>query len=1168
MEPVSGGHKSRGATTRRQLAAVMLADIVGYSRMLERNESDFIEKFRTARESVIGPAISQHGGSIARMAGDGVLATFSSIVGAVESAVQIQSGMAGLNREDDAEPNIVFRIGVHFGDIVIEEGNLHGEGINLAARLESMALPETILTTEQVAEQVNGKIAARLHFLRTQQVKNIERPVRIYEVIWQGQEVASAQVGSPAHRDPPPRTSAVLCGREEQLARMAVVLSHSAAGQSHLVLLAGEAGIGKTRLADAIAHLALDHQMLVFSGLCREDSGVPAYWPWRQILSELRRRFGHSMEDTPPELGELLGNDENAGRFHSSTVEGSNSGQARFRLFHQVTDYLKRVSESYPLLLSLDDLHRADTPSLKLLEFVASEVANSSICILGTYRDSDVTTGHRFEETLSELARLNRYEHIKLGNLAQSEVALLSKEELGEEMDPALGERIFERTGGHPLYLLETIRHLHNGGDSSVLPPTLRAIINQRIGTLSAEALLVLNGAAVLGRRFDLASLASVLDKDIGAIVEVLDEPLRANQIEAMDKPGEFRFTHALIREAIYDNLPGADRLLLHRNVAIYLEDEEAEPAEIAFHYHRAAPLGFAEKATEFSKRAAQQATRMMAYEEAVRTYQQALTVAKSKERAALTLALGSAQLAAGDSIQAASTFDRAAELAHAKDNFSMFLDAAIRLEESLFRPGLPAQLAVRRLQAAHDWEGATVSSQQRVQLLCALGRAHAMSGEAHLLWPLQARATEIARDSGDPHLLLRCLLTAGSSAIGNIMQHVDVSSAAAREAVELARTMPNPKLRVEVLSHAIPVFLIKEDQTGIDADLNEHGSIADTLKEPFYVYENNTLRAGLALARGDLESSEAFACAALKMANWLPGQDVEGVYGIHMFHLRREQARLRELAPVVEFFVRSNPQSAVWRPGLALVYAELGELTKCRALLDAMLREKFTAVPQDALWAATISYLCEASALIGHVEAGKVLYEIVQPYEQFNFTLPPVVMLGSAARYLGQLAAISENWVAAEVHFELAISSNERQGFETWAAHCRLDLAQMLLHRNQPNDRARAMELCETALTHCSGRGLVAIELKSRALKTQLSSSGETGDTLREALSKRELQVLSLIAQGKDNKEIGKKLFISPNTVAAHVRNILAKTDTSNRTEAAAFASQNKLLDEIQRAK
>ena len=438
-------------------------------------------------------------------------------------------------------------------------------------------------------------------------------------------------------------------------------------GHGTVVLLSGPAGIGKTHLADELARLAADAGAQVMWGRCREDAGAPAYWPWRQLLRHHRPAAEQAPAD--PQQARLLA--QLAPGLFGPAAEppdsdvSSGPDQARFQLYHAVAELFAETAQHRPLLLLLDDLHRADTPSLRLLEFVAAELHATPALILGTYRDSDVPTGHQFEQTLSECSRLPYYHHLQLGNLDPAAARELLDRAL-PDLDPALFEQVYQRTEGHPLYLVETARHLSQGGAGDALPASLKAIIGQRFGRLPPATLHALQAASVIGRRFTLELLGALYDSPDGidSALTALDPALQQGQIETLATPGHYQFGHALIRETLYDSLDGSKQLHLHRNLAEILEQRGDDLAQTAYHYHQAAPLGVADKAAHFSEQAAREADRMMAYEVAARYYRQALNTAAKDRTAALSLALGRAQMRAGESLQALATFDQAAELA------------------------------------------------------------------------------------------------------------------------------------------------------------------------------------------------------------------------------------------------------------------------------------------------------------------------------------------------------------------------------------------------------------------------------------------------------------------------------------------------------------------------
>ena len=1155
---------------RRRLAAILAADIVGYSRMIEQDETGVIERFKADRAELLEPTISEHSGAIVQFAGDGLLVEFASIVEAVECALAIQCGMQTRNANRPADQKIIFRIGVNLGDIVVEEDNLHGEGIILAARLENLAQPGTILISERVAELVEGKIAAPITYVAQRQVKNIERPVRIYQVSVTTNDNDNNPLTRSKPPSHPPSTTAsttanqTLLGRITEIERLQAILDDCLAGYAQIVLLTGSAGSGKTRLADEIAKLAQQRNAQVVWGQCREDSGAPAYWPWRQLLRTYLRDQNTATTIDSPELANLLPELFKQPDSVDNDSDSPDQAQSRFLLFHTVAELLAGSAQQLPLVLIFDDLHRADNPSLRLLEFIAAELGNQPILIIGTYRDTDVPPGHRFQETLSELSRLNNYQTIGLGNLDSTAVSDLVRQilSLPEDRLATVAQQVYERTEGHPLYLVETLRHLRQGGANNELPTSLRAIISQRFAQLPAASVQTLQAAAVIGRRFELLPLSKILDSDIDQTLQSLDPALLGLQIETLERPGHYQFSHALIRETLYDTLSGSERLHLHRSLAAVLEDADEEPAEIAYHYHQAAPLGVADKATHFSEQAALQAKRMLAYEEAARFYRQALNTASKQQTPVLMFALGNVQLHAGESLQALATFDKTTELAERSGEFKLYAQAAMGIEEALWRPGLPGDNAVRVLQQALTYI-TTSDTALNIYLQCALVRAFYMIGDDLKARELQQKTEVEARQHNNPVVLARSLL-AGMFA-NQQPQYLPERLRKGEEAKQLAKTAGEQILYHDVLMWNVNDLLHAGDINTLNQTLAEQRALAKSHKQPFYQYYIILTHVTLALARGDFKTSEARSLEALTLARWLPGQDLEGVHGMQMFCIRREQGRLRELAPVVEYFVNTTPDDATWQPGLALIYSELNQKDKAQALFDKLAKNDFAALPRDGLWATCLAYLSDVCVFLDAKAQAQFLYDQLLPYQGCQLVIGiSIGCLGAADRFLGTLATILQNWADAEAHFAQALALNERSGFSLWQAHNRYHYAAMLAQRKQNGDLEQAADLLAAALQTAQELDMATLIERVSELQQQLQGRKETSTANSpDSLSKREIEVLKLIAMGKDNKEIGATLFISPNTVAAHIRNILGKTKTSNRTEAAAYATEQGLLSQ-----
>jgi len=287
-------------------------------------------------------------------------------------------------------------------------------------------------------------------------------------------------------------------------------------------------------------------------------------------------------------------------------------------------------------------------------------------------------------------------------------------------------------------------------------------------------------------------------------------------------------------------------------------------------------------------------------------------------------------------------------------------------------------------------------------------------------------------------------------------------------------------------------------------------------------------------------------------------------VYGVQMFTLRREQGRLQEVAPLVRHFVQGHPQANLWRPGLALIYVELGQLGDARGEFEVLATDGFQSVARDGVWLASMAYLAQVCAALGDAARAALLYRALSPYHGRNLLVgTSIACFGASDTFLGLLAATMKRWAEAEAHFKAAVSMNESQQARPALVHARLGYARLLLARSAAGDRDAAHALLDEAAADAAALGMRAL---SAAIEACRAESGAPAIHFPAGLSGREAQVLRLVAAGKGNRQIARELFVSPNTVANHVRSILSKTHSANRTEAAAFAIHHDLLREQDR--
>ncbi|MDR3454251.1 MAG: AAA family ATPase [Rhodoferax sp.] len=999
-------------------------------------------------------------------------------------------------------------------------------------------------------------------------------------------------VASSAAQSSLPPASEPFVGRERELAVLDTLLTRALAGSGGAAALAGEPGIGKTYTAQMLARRAAARGMQVLWGRCNEEPGAPSYWPWLEVMqgwldshddAVVRRTLLHAA----PALAEIV--PDVARRFPDlpPLLPTTDPLQTRFRLFNAITEFWKRAALEQPLLLILDNLHWADASSLRLLEFLAPDLDACRMLLLVTYRDMALSRQHPLSGTLGELARHRPFERLRLSGLSRDETALVMKLAVGGAVPPSLLDRVHEQTEGNPLFVSEMTRLLLQekaldagpGGSSTAsragrllrIPEGIKEVIGQRLNRLSLQANHVLACAAVIGRSFDIGLLARLADDlDEEALSAALEEALRASVIEALQTmPGRYHFGHALFREILYDEIAPPKRGRLHLKVACALEaahrhDMGRHLPALAHHYWAALPGGDAALAVAYALRAAEQADKLLAHEEAVRYYGLALqgmdadTGVDALSHCRVLNALGEAHARGGEYLQAREVFEQAAHLATDANCAHELARAALGFETASWAPGLPGVAAARLLRQALDaLDGEELSLM--VQLLSALSRALIFSGEEAQAMKVLEQAVAMARRTSDPLTLATTLIATLSAR----WQHERTSErmANAEEALRLATQTGDRLLMSQAAAWRIFDQFELGDMVGWRANLEAYERDAEELRQPFLQYVGACSRTMHALFEGRFAQVEALAQRTFQIGDRMPGLDAAGVYGVQMFTLRREQGRLHEVAPLVQHFVKVTGHANVWRPGLALIYAELGQLDAARSEFNVLAADGFRRLARDGVWVASLAYLAHVCCTLHDADRAAALYQLLAPYAGRNLLAgTSIACFGAADLVLGMLSTTRGLDVDAERHFRAALTMNERQGARPALARTRHQYALMLLARHAPGDHDMAASLLESASADAVALGMQSLRAQIETCRRDMKRAG-IHEAYPAGLSEREAQVLRLVAAGRCNRDIASELFVSPNTVANHVRSILSKTQSANRTEAAAFAIHHDLL-------
>ena len=377
-------------------------------------------------------------------------------------------------------------------------------------------------------------------------------------------------------------------------------------------------------------------------------------------------------------------------------------------------------------------------------------------------------------------------------------------------------------------------------------------------------------------------------------------------------------------------------------------------------------------------------------------------------------------------------------------------------------------------------------------------------------------------------------------------------------EARDLAEALGATDLQTEAMEWRVAALIAQGDLRLAEQELAEVHALAVRLRQPFTLHVAEHYASTIALCVGRLAEAEAAAQRSHEWSRLLTGRPASGIHGIQMFGIRREQGRLAELAAVTRVLAGGERRRGAWRPAFAALLAELGMEEDARSEL-ARVREHGLNEFRSTLWVASLTYLADACALVGDEALATQLYSELAPLSGRNVVIGNgVACYGAADRYLGRLAAtLGEHELAIE-HLEQALIVNRSIGATTWIAHTLYEYGRTLRMRGRHDDDRQGAELLSEAAALAERIGMPVLLARARALGARSTPVTAPPDDL----SWREVEILRLVAAGLSNREIGQKLSISGHTVANHVRGILRKTGTANRTEAAGYAHRHALLD------
>ena len=869
----------------------------------------------------------------------------------------------------------------------------------------------------------------------------------------------------------------VLVGRDAELAVLDALVSRAAAGAGGVVLLCGEPGVGKTRLAREIAGRA--DGAVVSWGACRECEGAPPLWPWMQVL----RWLGGTM----------------------STAGVAGGSAARFQLFERIGHALRESAASVPQLVVIDDLHRADEASLRLLAYLSETLWPSPIGMIVTYRDTEVWPASLAAGVIAGLARGPGTHRCELGGLSEESVARWLR---AAGLDGVDASDLHARTGGNPLFISESIRLVAGGSRPGTRLRSVGEVIRERLAPLPAGCREALEVASVLGRDFDYAPLAAALRTSPSQAVAALDPAVDARLVGPEgSRAGAYRFVHTLIRDAVEEQIAPSRRAELHARVFTALRDTGwGQASDLAHHAVQARPAVSDEVAAAAARSAAEAADRLLAWEDAAAWWQTTITLTRPRDRVdtGLYLRLGRSLLLAGHIDNARARFEAAAEEAARTGDGPALAAGALAVGETVAEvaadhklvalldrarrhPAVPAELRARllaRWAIATYWQPGGQDESRRASLA----------------------AVELAEQAGDTESLGAALIARQFTLRGPDFLEERLSAGLA--VLEIATRLGDQGLRFRAHQWLVP----DRYQIGalglVAGDVAAMAAIADAQRNPLQRWWVLIYRGLLAGFAGRDAEAEDLAHEAATLGRRL-GQPAADAYRIgQLGRVYWAAGRLAELEDDIDQALTRFPGLVTLRCLRALAGATAGRTAEAVQEIEALVADGFAALPKDSLYLASLAILGEAAVTCRATDLARPIMHELTPYASRNLIQGVPVGWGAAA------------WHLARLHWVLG----------------------------QRSQAARSAAVAQRLHRQWGGGGL----------GHPLAGLGPAIAPV--PLSQRETEVLTLLASGQANSEIAAALGISVHTIERHVANVFAKLSVRNRAEATAWAHRRGL--------
>jgi class 3 adenylate cyclase/tetratricopeptide (TPR) repeat protein len=751
---------------------IMMTDVVGSTELRQVRGDRDADDILALQAAIVQRQVAAFGGRVRKSLGDGFLISFTSNVAAVHAAAAIQRGLEEHNSADPQRA-VEVRIGIHSGQVTERDGDLLGQSVHAAARVMAEAVGGEILITDEIRKDAEPQLDYSFLDSGLFWLRGFPELWRLYEVSWN-----DTSSGPRPGAVPTPLTAFV--ERDAERAGLRRLVDDTLGGRGRLALVAGEAGVGKSRLVAEIGDEAQARGMRVLTGHCVEMSGTPPYLPYVEIIEQaissprssvaLREALG----DAAAEIARIAPALRRAFPGIPPPVELP-AELARRYVWNSFGEFVGRAARRQPLLLVLEDLHWAGESTLLLTEYLAPLLPDMPVLMLGTYRDDEVDLNHPLVRVIGQLGRRHLVEQVSLHRLSFDGVRAMLRALAGEPAPEQLARVIDRETEGNPFFVEEVYLHfVESGGlldqdgrmradlrlEDLSMPESIRLVLGQRLGRLPAPTRELLVAAAVSGRVFVTELVGEMTDADPDVLIEAFDEAERARLITPGKTAGELMFSHELIRQTLLSDVSAVKRELLHRKAAsaisrLYSDDLEEHAGDLAYHLSHAGRSADRASLVHYLTIAGERAFDAAAFNDAVGHYEHALSMMAADDqfrRAQLLERLAMALRSVGRWEDALRTMDEALDryerLGRAEDIGRL---AWAMVYQLTWNGQLIDAVAVCRRAMAPLGDRA---SADKARLLSALGRALGAGGDYAAAVGMFDQARALAEQVGNQRAL------------------------------------------------------------------------------------------------------------------------------------------------------------------------------------------------------------------------------------------------------------------------------------------------------------------------------------------------------------------------------------------------------------------------------